>query len=209
MGQNNIIKPESNIWFSSDFHLGHSNIAGPKTSSWRDGYRDFDSVQEMNQEILKNINKYVKWDDTLYFLGDFCFGGHKNTPGYRDQINCQTIHVVRGNHDGKIDSYKDKFTSIQDVLTLDIDGKGNPKRTIFMSHYAHRVWLGSHKGVIHLYAHSHNSIPDHGKSMDVGIDVAKWLTGEYKPFSLEEILKIMEGKETAFVDHHDKDTNMK
>lgn len=196
-------------YFSSDWHLGHSNIAGPKCSNWKDGFRDFDSVEEMNQEIIKTINKYVKWDDELYFLGDFCFGGHKNTPNYRDQINCQTIHVIRGNHDGKIDLYKDKFTSIQDVLTLDIDGKGNPKRTIFMSHYAHRIWLGSHKGVIHLYGHSHNSIPDFGKSMDIGMDVAKWLTGEYKPFSLDEILKIMDTKSTTFIDHHQSDTNMK
>lgn len=197
------------VLFRLALNLGHSNIAGPKCSSWKDGYRDFDSVQEMNEEIIKTLNKYVKYDDELYFLGDFCFGGHKNTPAYRDRINCSTIHVIRGNHDGKIDLYKDNFTSIQDVLTLDLDGKSNPKRTIFMSHYAHRIWLGSHKGVIHLYGHSHNSIPDYGRSMDVGIDVAKWLTGEYKPFSLEEILKIMELKSQEFPDHHVETTNMK
>lgn len=197
------------VLFRLALNLGHSNIAGTKCSSWKDGYRDFDSVQEMNEEIIKTLNKYVKWDDELYFLGDFCFGGHKNTPAYRDRISCKTIHVVRGNHDGKIDLYKDKFTSIQDVLTLDLDGKGNPKKTIFMSHYAHRIWLGSHKGVIHLYGHSHNSISDYGRSMDVGIDVAKWLTGEYKPFSLEEILKIMELKSQEFPDHHIETTNMR
>ena len=58
----------------SDFHLGHANIAGPKTSKWKEGYRNFDSVVEMNDEIINTINKYVKHDDVLYFLGDFCFG---------------------------------------------------------------------------------------------------------------------------------------
>jgi calcineurin-like phosphoesterase family protein len=163
----------------------------------------------MNQTILKTINKYVGVEDTLYFLGDFCFGGHRFTPNYRDQVNCQTIHVCRGNHDHHINKYSDKFTSIQDVLTLDIDSKGNPKRTIFMSHYSHRIWLRSHKGVIHLYGHSHDSIPDFGKSMDVGVDVSYRLFGEYRPFDLDEILKLMEAKNTELVDHHNPTTNFK
>src|SRR6478752_5922195 len=102
------------IYFSSDFHFGHSNIAGPKVSNWGSGYRDFDSVHEMNKTLTDTINKYVKAEDTLYFLGDFCFGGHRNTPTYRHSIVCQDIRLCRGNHDGKIDLYKDLFTSIED-----------------------------------------------------------------------------------------------
>lgn len=191
------------IWFSSDWHLGHSNIAGPLVSNWKDGYRDFESVDAMNKAITQTINKYVKWDDVLYFLGDLCFGGHKKTPSYRATINCQTIHVCRGNHDGRIDDYKDCFSSIQDTLFLNFDGT-----MLFLSHYAHRVWLGSHKGVIHLYGHSHNSIPELGRSMDVGIDSAYWMTGEYRPFSLDEIKKIMVNREPHKIDHHGKDTNI-
>ncbi len=189
------------IWFTSDTHFGHTNIAGAKCSKWKGGYRDFDSVEEMN--IVKTINKYVKWDDVLYHLGDFCFGGHRNTPRWRERLNVNTIHLTRGNHDGHIDLYKDCFTSIQDVLTI---SEGIPN-TIFMSHYSHRVWLGSHKGNIHLYGHSHGSIPDYGRSMDCGIDVAKKMFGEYRPFSIDEIMKIMRNKEEAFPDHHSKETN--
>ena len=190
------------IWITSDLHINHGNIAGPTVSQWKHGFRDFENTHEMNKTIFNTINKYIKPDDILYFLGDFCFGGHSLTPTWRSHIACQTIHVCRGNHDLHIDLYKDSFTSIQDVLTVK-----HGKHTFFMSHYSHRVWLGHHKGVIHLYGHSHNTIPDHGRSMDVGIDVAKKLFGEYRPFRMEEIINIMDKKDINFIDHHTPDTN--
>jgi len=78
-----------------------------------------------------------------------------------------------------------------------------------MSHYSHRIWLGSHKGIIHLYGHSHGSIPDYGKSMDVGVDSIYNRIGEYRPISLREVLAFMKEKETYFPDHHNPETNMK
>ena len=191
------------VLFRLALNFGHSNIAGPKVSNWKEGYRDFESLDEMNRTLTKTINKYVKPEDTLYFLGDFCFGGHQNTPMYRHSIQCQTIHLCRGNHDKHIDKYKSLFTSIDNVMWC-LDRKDKP---IFMSHYSHRIWEGSHKGVIHLYGHSHNSIPDWGKSMDVGVDSAYYLTGEYRPFSIDEIIKIMDTREIKFIDHHEQSTN--
>jgi calcineurin-like phosphoesterase family protein len=191
------------IWFSSDFHFGHSNIAGPSISNWDRGFRNFDSVAQMDKTIIQTLNKYVKSDDVLYFLGDFAFGGHLNIPSYRHGLNVQTIHLTRGNHDHHIDKYANLFTSISDV-TWCKDKKDKP---IFLSHYSHRVWEGSHKGYIHLYGHSHDSIPDHGRSMDVGIDTAYRLTGEYRPFSINEIIQIMDSKDIAHVDHHGINTN--
>jgi hypothetical protein len=41
------------------------------------------------------------------------------------------------------------------------------------------------------------------KSMDVGVDAAYKRFGEYRPFSLDEVLKIMENKKIKIVDHHD------
>ena len=67
-----------NIWFTSDSHYGHTNIAGPKVSRWQRGYRDFNSVWEMNKSLIDGINKYVKEDDILYHLGDWSFGGIHN-----------------------------------------------------------------------------------------------------------------------------------
>lgn len=225
----------SKIWFTSDTHFMHQNIAGPKVSKWKTGFRNFEDEIEMSRHIVKVFNQTVAEDDILYHLGDWSFGGQQNIWNFRKQLRCRNIHLVLGNHDEAIAKNKilpnvynpdepgvfvdgnpdpsvfklevearELFTSVQDVLTLKHD-----KHTFFMSHYAHRVWLGSHKGIIHLYGHSHNTLPDFGKSMDVGIDVAKKRLGEYRPFSIEEIIQIMDKKETEFPDHHEKSTNIR
>ena len=192
------------IWFSSDFHFSHKNIAGPKVSKWKEGFRTFDSIQDMNDDIINNINAYVKHDDTLYFLGDFAFGDYKKIPEYRNRIVCQNIHLCMGNHDEgygndnkDITIFSDLFSSINNIIKIRINGQD-----YFLSHYAHRIWPASHKGVIHLYGHSHDSIDDYGKSMDVGIDVAYRLFGKYRPFSITEIIDIMKKKDIGVLDHH-------
>jgi len=188
------------IWFTSDLHIGHKNITGKSVSKWKSGYRNFNSVTEMNDTIINNINKYVKWDDVIYFLGDFAFVDVKKIQDSRHRINCQTIHFLYGNHDEDIrndQKLQGIFTSIKDVDFITVNSQN-----YFLSHYSHRVWPASHRGTIHLYGHSHGSIPDFGKSMDVGIDVAYRLLGEYRPFSITEIIDIMSKKEVSELDHH-------
>lgn len=185
------------IWFTSDWHLAHKNIVGPKISKWKDGYRDFDSLEKMDATIIGEVNERVKEDDILYMLGDVSLDGDRLIPRYRPRIVCKTIHVCKGNHDKDISKVAEHFSSVGDVQTLQY-----PPVVIFMSHYAHRVWPGHHKGVIHLYGHSHGNIADHGRSMDVGIDVAYKMFGKYRPFSLDEIMSIMNKKEIVQLDHH-------
>lgn len=192
------------VYFGYLIHFGHKNIASPKLSTWESGFRDFDSVEQMDSTILANINKYVAQEDILYFLGDFCFGGHIRTPLYRERIICKTIHLCKGNHDEKIDLYKNCFTSIQDVLTVK-----HGKHTFFLSHYSHRTWIGQGRGYLHLWGHSHNTLKPFGKSMDVGVDVAKSLIGEYRPFSIEEVISILDKREIEIVDHHNSKTNIR
>ena len=197
-----------NIWFTSDTHYGHTNIAGQSVSRWSGGYRNFHSVWEMNKSLIEGINKYVKEDDILYHLGDWSFGGIHNIKLFRDSIICKNIHLILGNHDEHIVDkevkYHDSsfnpielFSSVLDVLHLEIG-----KTKMFLSHYSHRVWNGSHKGVVHLYGHSHGSIPDFGRSMDVGVDVAYKMFGEYRPFNIGDISRIMEKREIHKIDCH-------
>lgn len=192
-----------NIWITSDTHFGHTNIVGPEISSWKSGYRDFKSLHEMNMALVDGINKYVKEDDVLYHLGDWSFGGVQNILKFRKYIVCKNIHLILGNHDQHIVDKEVKFddtpfnpfelfSSVQDVLHLKLG-----KTEVFLSHYSHRVWNGSHKGVIHLYGHSHGSIPDYGRSMDVGVDVSYKMFGEYRPFNIGDINRIMEKREVG------------
>jgi calcineurin-like phosphoesterase family protein len=196
------------IWLSSDFHLGHANIAGPYTSNWKQGYRDFSSVEEMNNTIIYNINKHVAKDDILFYHGDFAFGGHTHIPDYRRRIACETIHYILGNHDHHIPKYRDYFNSIQSYLETTLR-LGERTIAFTMCHYSMRVWNGSHKGHMHTYGHSHDSLEwaPNGKSMDVGIDSAYRILGEYRPFSLEEVVDILDKRDVAFHDHHTAETN--
>jgi len=193
-----------NIWITSDTHFNHKNIAGPKISSWKSGYRNFNSIQEMNTALIKNINDCVKEDDILYHLGDWSFGGAQNILYFRRALICKNIHLILGNHDQHIvdeeiesngESFNpfNLFSSVQNTFT------GYIGKTYFhLSHYSHRVWPSSHKGSIHLYGHSHGSIPDYGKSMDVGVDAHK----EFRPYHINEILQIMSKRDISKIDHH-------
>ena len=98
----------SNIWFVSDTHFMHKNIC-IGVSEWDDkakSCRNFQTLEEMNELIINNINKYVKEDDILYHLGDWSFGGIDNICEFRKQIKCKNIYLVPGNHDHHIKNNK-------------------------------------------------------------------------------------------------------
>lgn len=193
----------NDIWVTSDPHYGHTNIAGPEVSAWKKGYRDFKSTHHMNQCIVGTFNKYIKEYDTLICMGDWSFGGKDNIAKFREQIVCKNILLTYGNHDHHIKKYpelRSLFTYCNDILSLSIDD-----HNFFMSHYSHQVWINQAKGTIHLFGHSHANLEGLGKSMDVGIDVAYKMYGEYRPFHISEIIKLMEKREIHTIDHHTND----
>lgn len=114
------------IFFSSDFHYGHTNICAG-TSKWGDKAnrcRAFNTIEEMNTKIVKSINSVVGKDDILYHLGDWSFGGWENIWNFRKQIICEHIIQINGNHDEHI--YKDKFFPFlekQDTIIYEIADK--------------------------------------------------------------------------------------
>ena len=69
------------------------------------------------------------------------------------------------------------------------------------SHYGMRTWNKAHHGAIHLYGHSHSTLPPYGKSVDVGVD-CKEITPQYRPIHLDEILSYMSKRKSEVVDHH-------
>jgi calcineurin-like phosphoesterase family protein len=218
------------IYFTSDTHYHHSNIVRG-TTRWdlsgqtrgNQSVRDFDTLEEHDQVIVDGINSVVGEDDVLYHLGDWSFGNLENVFKFREQLKVKTIHLCLGNHDfkirnnkvrsgtisevknfGNLISTRDCFTTVQDVLNVKLNG-----RRFFMSHYAHRIWDKSHHGTMHIFGHSHSSLEyiEWGKSMDVGVDNAKRILGEYRPFSITEIIEILDKKLILLIDHHNHDTN--
>lgn len=220
------------FYFTSDTHFGHNNIikycnrpflcAADKEvweangRSWHNGdwkgrgssdHRiSFESVKIMDDTLVNNINKTVGEHDTLYHLGDFAMPGkqayYEKCRQYRDRIKCRNVHFVWGNHDER--NIRNLFSSDHDLFTVQPNGQ-----KIVLCHYAMAVWNGSHRGVWQLYGHSHagaepwmNKNMAGRRSMDVGVDNAYKLLGEFRPFSFEEIRAIMDAAEGFSMDHH-------
>lgn len=193
------------IYFWSDTHFNHRNIAGPTLSSWKEGYRNYTSVEDMNEALLDAINSRVLENDTLYHLGDFCMGQRHLLPAFRSRIRCKNIHLILGNHDDSLDRDKNKFNPahLDCFLSVrhyrEIVYKG---QRICLFHFPQDVWNEHAAGSIHLYGHCHGSHDHAGrKRQDVGADVFA------KPAPIEYIIDIMAERQIVKVDHHSKETS--
>lgn len=158
------------IYFTADTHFGHANII-------QHCARPFKDADEMNREMIRRWNERVNQDDIVYHLGDFAFRG-KDPLTYRQRLNGRIVFIV-GNHDKRRDIESAGFESIHDLLQVSINGT-----PIVLCHYAMRVWNKSHHGALHLYGHSHGTLPSTAQSLDVGVDC--W---DFQPITLVEIKK--------------------
>ena len=207
-----MIKIDNNrkVWLVSDSHYGHKNICRGVTS-WRlpDGSipisqtRDFNTIEQMNETIVNNINSVVGQDDVLIHLGDWSFSGVENIKKFRDRILCKEIHLILGNHDTNIEKNRDNvqelFTSVSHYTKLIYKFK-----TFVLSHYPIQSWDGLNKGHIQLHGHVHlptNLRFGKGKKMDVGMDGHP----TFGVYDIDDIIRIMDKREIAsdmLFDHH-------
>ena len=176
-------------YFSSDYHLGHKNVI-------KYDNRPFKSIEEMNDEIIARHNEVVDVDDDFYFLDDFSFD-RRRTEEWLQRLNGNK-YFIRGNHDGDdtIKLYQKYGTYLGELAEVTVGGQ-----RIVLCHYAMLVWNKSHRGVWHLYGHSHQSLPEdpHSLSFDCGIMRKGY---EYTPLSFMQVGREMSGKKFKPLDHH-------
>lgn len=166
------------IYFTSDTHFGHKNII--KYCS-----RPYSSVEEMDTELSKNWNRHVRPEDMVIHLGDVSFHKPDVTKRILSKLNGKK-HLIIGNHD-KEDEHRwmGVWDTVQHYKELKYE------RTKFvLFHFGLRVWNKSRYDAIHLYGHSHGTLPPHGRSVDVGVD-CKEITSEYCPVSIVEVMNYM------------------
>lgn len=89
------------IWITSDWHFNHSKDFIYQA-------RGFQTIEEMNTEIVKRHNEVVASDDDVYVLGDLCMS--TDLDGNKQLIESLNgkMHILFGNHDtsNRIEMYK-------------------------------------------------------------------------------------------------------
>lgn len=169
-------------FYTSDLHFSHRRIIEYEN-------RPFDSIDEMDEALIKRWNSKVKAGDEVYILGDFGFCKGKRANYLLDRLNGRK-YLIKGNHDNYFlndkDFDKSKFEWVRDYATVKDNG-----HVICMFHYPIAVWDRQHHGALHFYGHVHSNKAGHhplvfelgDNAFNVGCDVHN-----YEPMSLEELL---------------------
>lgn len=83
----------SNVFFIADTHFYHTNILNLEN-------RPFNTVEEMNNTLVKNWNSVVTKRDKVFILGDFSLLPPEKCQDVFNSLNGSKI-LVKGNHDGR------------------------------------------------------------------------------------------------------------
>lgn len=176
------------IWLSSDLHLGHQRefIYRP---------RGFQSVEEMNDQIIRRWNTLIQPEDDVYILGDVMLGNNESGMAAIAELNGR-LHLIRGNHDTdtRIGLFKDcrQFVEICDAKYLKYG-----KYHFYLTHYP--CLTGNLKkesltqGTINICGHSHSTesihIIENSIMYHVELDAHSCF-----PVSIEQVIEDMKNK---------------
>lgn len=169
-------------FFTSDEHYFHNRIIELNN-------RPF-TVEEMNDKLVEKFNEKVGEKDTTYHLGDFTLG---KAPPAIDILNrLNGLHFfIKGNHDKWLyEGFQhDKILAVKDYHELKLDGQ-----LMVMSHFPMLSWHHSYRGTFMLHGHCHAKINAQNvgvRRLDVGVDSANLILGDFLPFSFEEIKNLL------------------
>lgn len=139
------------VRFVADTHFGHTNII-------RFDRRPWETVEQMDAQLIENWNRVVRADDLTYHMGDVAFWGNQTSPlGYLHQLNGQ-IRIIPGNHDTWLVECAAEVARATDgrvqILAPLVEVRGVASASLVLCHYALESWHHAHKAW-HLHGHTH------------------------------------------------------
>lgn len=152
------------MYWTSDYHLGHARIIEYCN-------RPFQDVHDMDDKIIWNHNRTVMKNDTVFFLGDFCFS---NLAPYWERLNGNLIWI-EGNHDRRLSMpYRMRNATV----------KVNGKR-VYMTHSEINVTdeIKENHDMVFV-GHSHNTWQFKTKLINVSCD--NW---KFKPVKFDYLIR--------------------
>jgi len=169
------------IYIISDTHFNHKNIITYEN-------RPFNSIEEMNNAMIKRWNLVVKPNDIVYHLGDVGLGQESLLKEIIPSLNGHKI-LVRGNHDKKSKNfYLDcGFEEVRPSFIEEHDGV-----KIFFSHQPDTRPGNQHDTYdMHFYGHVHSkganaSFPTISRD-GACLCVERW---DYTPVELNKVIKM-------------------
>ncbi len=165
------------IFFTADTHFGHAGILSDRMHR----PRPFSSIEAHDETLIAAWNGRVCPGDQVWHLGDFAYGATADrTRDIFHRLN-GVKHLILGNHDAR------RTTRLPWASQQDRAQVADRGHTFVLDHYGMRTWNGAHRGVLHLYGHSHGSLPGDGRSLDVGVDCWAW-----RPITTPEIIEALE-----------------
>jgi calcineurin-like phosphoesterase family protein len=195
----------SDVYFTSDTHLGHSNAIRYCDRPWAvrepggtyphlkpsellgRPVKDVDyeelkrtvpvDVDAMDMELTRRWNERVKPGDTVYHIGDVAMGKRDRLPGYRAALNGRII-LILGNHDrSKKAMLEAGFDEVYDSLRIEVSGL-----KLYLSHHPPSPERYGYCDYA-LCGHVHEAWARKGKVINVGVDVR-----DFRPVTIEELI---------------------
>ena len=174
--------------FIADTHFGHTQILNECRQM-------FSTIEEMNDTIIKNINKKMTRNDTLYIIGDFSYRSKTSPIEFLKSIKPKKVLIV-GNHD----SWVKKLTDEEKKKYI-VGGVHNELRIkkhgieLYLCHYPRLAWDRSHYfgTTFSICGHIHNATSGRisaelfhliNNQFNAGVDI-----NNFEPVTFEELIR--------------------
>lgn len=152
--------------------------------------RPYETVEEMNEDLIKVWNETVKKNDTVYNLGDFCFGGYDKWVEILEQLNGNIIHI-KGNHDSSETLKKlHKNGYLKEIHMIGCYLKTH-KYVLHMTHYP--MEIGMRPRLFSLHGHIHSQESKMLNQINLCVDSPLNFNRKFgQPIKLEELISYLD-----------------
>jgi len=197
------VKKRKQIFFTSDWHIGHKNVLEYSK-------RPFMDITHMHRVLINNYNSCVDNNGVCYFLGDMGFCSNEMLGNVMEKLNGTKV-LILGNHDKKTNAmysigfdvvlYGARFQIAGELVTAThcpllglyrentegMRGSSQNENWHGESRSSRKPFTMPDEGQFHLHGHVHSpnsgkSKKIEGKQFDVGVDA-----NNYSPVSISKI----------------------
>lgn len=178
------------LWLTSDEHYGHRRIISYQS-------RPFESVEDMDREIIARHNSLVAPTDTVIHIGDFSFGKSADFARTASALS-GTHYFMDGSHDRSMREFFSAPSSRLEYPSLNLLPKlfefTYGKTKVVLCHYALHSWWASHHGPssVHFHGHSHGRFSSPFAAIDIGVD-----TNNFYPYEIGHAITLAQSKAAA------------